>query len=106
MTDNVGCTEAARNRHRMALGAQPADVAQLIGRQTLMMTASGVLAGLSAGLFGSHAIRVLLYDISRQAPVSLISAILFVAVTAGLATVFPVLDATKTEPVNTLRAET
>jgi putative ABC transport system permease protein len=75
-------------------------VAKLIGRQ-----ASGVLVGIGAVSIAGHAIRTLLYDISPQNPQSLTVAIFLVTLTAVLATVIPVLDASETEPAETLRAE-
>jgi predicted permease len=90
---------------RMALGARPAHVARLIGKQTIVMTACGVLAGMGAALLAGRAIRTLLYGISPEDPPSLIAAVVFIALTAALATVLPVLDAMDTEPAEALRAE-
>ncbi|HMF76766.1 MAG TPA: FtsX-like permease family protein, partial [Bryobacteraceae bacterium] len=90
---------------RMALGAQPRHVTQLIASQTIVMTAAGILAGLGAALLAGHGIRALLYGISPQDPESLLAAVFLVAMTAALATVFPVLHATETEPADTLRLE-
>jgi predicted permease len=90
---------------RMALGAQPKHVAALIGKQTVAMTLSGVAAGLSAALLAWRAVRTLLYGISPQDPQSLLAAIFLVALTAALATVFPVLRATETEPAEALRLD-
>jgi len=80
-------------------------VTQLIASQTIVMTAAGILAGLGAALLAGHGIRALLYGISPQDPESLLAAVFLVAMTAALATVFPVLHATETEPADTLRLE-
>jgi predicted permease len=90
---------------RIALGAQPRHVATLIGKQTVAMVVGGILAGLGAALLAGRGVRALLYGISPQDPQSLLAAVLLVALTAALATVFPVLNATGTEPAETLRAE-
>jgi predicted permease len=90
---------------RMALGAQPRHVATLIGKQTAVMTASGVFVGVGAALLAGRGVRTLLYGISPQDPQSLLAAVAFVVLTAALATILPVLDATETEPAETLRAE-
>lgn len=90
---------------RMALGARPWHIAKLIGGQTLGAMLAGMAAGLGLALMVAPAIRSLLYGISPEDPRSLVTAILFVALTAALATLFPVLRAIRTEPAQTLREE-
>lgn len=90
---------------RMALGARPWHIAALIGGQTVIMMAIGVAAGLGCALIAGSGTRSLLYGISPDDPQSLAAAIFFVALTAVLATLFPVLRAIRTEPAQTLREE-
>jgi predicted permease len=90
---------------RMALGARPWHVAKLVGGQTLTMMLGGVAAGLALALITARGIRSLLYGISSQDPKSMAMAILFVALTVALATLFPLLRAIRTEPAETLRQE-
>jgi predicted permease len=90
---------------RMALGAQPTHIGKLIARQTLVMTAVGIVVGLGAALAAGYAIQSLLYGISPQDPESLIAAIIFVALTAAAGTVFPVIRATRVDPMVALRYE-
>ncbi|MGH9445908.1 MAG: FtsX-like permease family protein, partial [Terriglobia bacterium] len=90
---------------RMALGARPAHIAKLIAAQTAVMAAVGIAIGLGAALIVGPGIRSLLYGISPQDPKSLAAAILFVALTAAVATVFPVVRAMRTQPAETLRCE-
>jgi predicted permease len=90
---------------RMALGAGPRHIAQLIGAQMLTMLAAGAAAGLGCALIAGPAFRSLLYGISPEDPRSLAAAIIFVALIAGVATLFPVLRALRTEPAQTLRQE-
>jgi predicted permease len=91
---------------RMALGARPRHIAKLIGGQTLITMAVGAAAGLGCALIAGPGIRSLLYGISPEDPKSLAAAIFFVALTAALATLFPILRAIRTEPAQTLREET
>lgn len=90
---------------RMALGAQRKHIGQLITRQTLAMTAAGIIAGLAAAFAAAPAIRSLLYGISPQDPKSLIAALIFVLLTAVAGTIFPVLRATRVDPMVALRYE-
>jgi predicted permease len=104
----LACLVTERQREigiRMALGARPVDIGKLIALQTVAMTATGIILGLAGALIAGPAIRFLLYGISPQDPKSLFFAILFVALTAGVATLFPVLRAIRSEPSETLRQE-
>ena len=90
---------------RLALGAQPAQIGELITRQTLSMTAVGVTLGLGGALMAGPATRSLLYGISAQDPRSLIAAVLLVSFTAALGTIIPALRATRVDPMVALRYE-
>jgi predicted permease len=90
---------------RMALGARPRHVARMIGGQTVVMATAGIVAGLGAALLAGRAVGALLYGVSPQDPVSLIAAVFLVVLTAALATMFPVMSATETEPADALRLE-
>jgi putative ABC transport system permease protein len=90
---------------RMALGARPVDIGKLIAIQTVAMMGTGMILGLAGALAAGPAIRSLLYGISPQDPRSLVFAVLFVALTAAVATLLPVLRAIRTEPSETLRQE-
>jgi len=90
---------------RMALGAQPTHIGKLIARQTLAMTAAGIILGLGSALAAGHAIRSLLYGISPQDPKSLIGAVIFVALTAAAGMIFPAVRATRVDPMVALRHE-
>ena len=90
---------------RMALGAQPIQIGKLIAGSTLIMTTTGIVLGLGAAFAAGHAIQSLLYGISPQDPESLIAAVIFVALTAAAGTIFPVVHATRVDPMVALRYE-
>jgi len=87
----------------MALGAEPAHIARLVGREALVMAVGGIVFGLAAALAAGPWIRSLLYGISPWDPKSLSAAAIFVAVVAVGATAIPVVRATHIEPTQALR---
>jgi predicted permease len=88
---------------RMALGAQPSDIAQMIGRQSLTMVTVGAAAGLVAAWEAAPAIRSLLYGVAPSDGVALGAAAAFVLVVSALATAIPAGRATRVEPAAALR---
>ncbi len=90
---------------RMALGAGPADVRWLIAADGLVVTGSGIVAGLAGAAVVTRLLRSLLYDVTTTDPVIYAAAVLFVAVVAALATSIPAYSATTIDPAYTLRTE-
>lgn len=90
---------------RMALGARPLDIGEMIGRQALVLVAAGIAIGLGAARLAGPSIGSLLYGIAPWDPIALISAALFVAAVAAAATAIPVARATRIEPASALRQE-
>jgi ABC-type antimicrobial peptide transport system permease subunit len=90
---------------RMALGAEPAHIARLVGRETLVMAVGGIVFGLTAALAAGPWIRALLYGIAPWDPRSLFAAATFVAIVAVGATAIPVIRAMYIEPSVALRQE-
>jgi putative ABC transport system permease protein len=90
---------------RMAVGAQPRDIFNLIMgqglRQTLVALAVGALLALGAGqLLGS-----MLYQVSPRDPLALGAAALVLATAALIACFLPARRATRVSPNNALRTE-
>jgi len=90
---------------RMALGARPLDIGEMIGRQALTMVAVGVALGLLATLFAAPLIRSLLYAVAPSDPLSLTLAALFVVMVSAVATAIPLGRAARIEPAVALRQE-
>ena len=90
---------------RMALGATPGAVQQLIVRQTLRPVAIGVLIGVVASAAASRVLQAILFGISPFDPVAFICAPLFLLGIACAATLLPIREALQMDPIATLRYE-
>jgi predicted permease len=90
---------------RMALGARPADIGEMIGFEALAMVAAGVSLGIAAAAIVAPLVKSLLYGVAPSDYVSLGSAAVFVTAIAAAATAIPLLDATRIDPSSALRQE-
>jgi putative ABC transport system permease protein len=90
---------------RLALGAEPGGVAQMIVWQGGTVAVAGVAVGLAMALAGTHLIRSLLFGVSpRDLGVFAITSVLLLAV-ALLACWLPARRAARLSPVDALRVE-
>ena len=89
---------------RMTLGAQRSDIATLV----LLSAAKLVLLGCSLGVVGSlavsHVISAFLFGVSATDPLVHSGAVLLMMLTALLASAFPAMRASSTDPVTALRS--
>lgn len=90
---------------RMALGARPADIGEMIGMQALAMVAAGVAIGIGAAIASAPLVKSLLYGVAPSDPFSLGAAVLFIAAIAAAATAIPLRTATRIDPASALRQE-
>jgi ABC-type antimicrobial peptide transport system permease subunit len=90
---------------RMALGADRANILELILRQGLALVAGGLALGLAGYFALSSFIGSLLYRIAPTDPVTLTAAPLLLALVAVAACVLPARRATKVDPMVALRSE-
>ncbi len=89
---------------RMALGASPADVRQLILAQILRLAAAGIVLGLLGSLVLMRMVATLLYGVSTaDAPTFIVTGIVLAAV-ALLGGFLPALRASRIEPMSALRS--
>jgi len=88
---------------RMALGARPADIGEMVGRQAVLLVSIGVAAGLAASWEAAPLVQSLLYGVSPADGISLAAAAAFVLLISALATVIPAGRATRVEPASALR---
>jgi putative ABC transport system permease protein len=90
---------------RIALGATPSAVQRLIVRQTLRPVAVGVLIGVVASAATSRILQAVLFGISPFDPVAFICAPIFLFGIACAATLLPIREALRMDPISTLRYE-
>ncbi|MBZ5592886.1 MAG: ABC transporter permease [Acidobacteriia bacterium] len=90
---------------RMALGAQRSDVLGDVLRRGMLLTGSGLLAGMVAAFAVTRLVSSMLINVSAADPVTFGGAALFLAAIALLASYLPARRATKVDPMIALRAE-
>lgn len=99
----------SRRRHefgvRRALGAQIADVVQLVLGQGVRATALGVAVGILAAFWAGQFVGDLLFDTSPRNPVVFIVVAVTMLVLAAAATLIPAWRASRVDPVTALRAD-
>jgi predicted permease len=90
---------------RMALGATPRSVIDLVVRHGLQLAGLGLLLGLGAALGLTSLLRSTLYEVSPFDPLSFAAVALVLAAVGAFACWLPARRATRVEPVVALRAE-
>jgi predicted permease len=90
---------------RMALGATPSSIVDLIVTQGLRLAGLGLLLGLGAALGLARSLRSLLYEVSPFDPVSFAGVALTLVAIGALACWLPARRATSVNPMEALRAE-
>jgi putative ABC transport system permease protein len=88
---------------RMALGAQPREAFQLVLRQGIVMTASGIGIGVAGAAVATRALRKLLYGVTPGDPLTLAAVVALLAIVAMLACYLPARRAARLDPAVTLR---
>jgi putative ABC transport system permease protein len=99
----------AERRHelgvRQALGAQRADVVQLIVRQGVAVAVAGVLLGVPLAMLAAHWVQPLLFEQSARDPFVYAAASAAMALVALGASTWPAVRAAREDPSSALRAE-
>jgi predicted permease len=90
---------------RVALGAAPADVRDLVLREGMVLAATGVGLGLVGAAASARLLRGLLYGIRPADPVTFAAVPLVLFLVAALACVLPARRAARVDPAVALRAE-
>jgi hypothetical protein len=90
---------------RMALGAQAVQIAGMVVREALLLTTSGIVAGIAAALLLSGTLRALLYGLTPTDRPTALTVAALMLVTGLLATYLPSRRATHIDPTVALRAE-
>jgi putative ABC transport system permease protein len=90
---------------RIALGARPGEVVNLILRRALLLAGTGVVGGLAVAFALAGAMRSMLFDLSPTDPVSFGLAAVGLLAVAAFAAWVPARRATSVDPLVALRAE-
>jgi predicted permease len=90
---------------RIALGAQPREVAGMMARQGLTLTVAGIAVGLATFALVARFIQSFLYGVAPADPVTLIATSLLLVAIAALASWIPARRAARVDPAETLRSE-
>jgi predicted permease len=90
---------------RMAVGAQRAQVMWMILRQSLMLTAAGVAAGLPLAMLAGRALSSSLYGVQPFDPVTYLFALIGLVIVALAASAVPAARAAGVDPLTALRVD-
>ena len=90
---------------RIALGAQPRNVFELIARQGMTLVLIGLMIGLAAAFALTRVIASLLFEVSPTDFTTFLGVALLLSTVALLACCFPARRATKVDPLVALRYE-
>lgn len=89
---------------RLALGASPRGVVQLVYRESAFMTAFGMVAGVLLSLAGTGIVRGLLYEVSPTDLRLIVGSTVVVALISALAIAAPARRAAMLDPADVLRS--
>jgi len=90
---------------RMALGAEPSQVARLVVGGSVRLALVGALCGIAAALGFSRLLRGLLYGVEPTQPLAYLTAMLALTAVAALAAYLPARRAARVDPMIALRNE-
>ena len=90
---------------RMALGAERADVLQLVMRESMTLVLVGVLLGLAAAIAASRPIASLLFGLAPADPMTIAAAIAVMLLLSSVAAYLPARRASRVDPMVALRYE-
>ena len=90
---------------RLALGARASQLQWLVVRHGMQVVVTGLGLGLAGALLATSAIRALLYEVPPRDPATFLTVPAALACTALIASWLPAVRASRTEPMEVLRAE-
>ncbi|HEY7636017.1 MAG TPA: FtsX-like permease family protein [Gemmatimonadales bacterium] len=90
---------------RIALGALPQEILQLVLSQGVWLAAAGILAGLCGALAATRMLASMLFQVRPTDPPTYIVTALALALVALVATFVPALRATRVDPIESMRSE-
>jgi predicted permease len=90
---------------RLALGAPPRSVLNLVLARGGWLSAAGVTLGLAGSLLLAPLVKSFLFDVRPQDPATFVGAAVVLAMVSGAAAVIPALRASRTNPAAVLRSQ-
>jgi ABC-type antimicrobial peptide transport system permease subunit len=90
---------------RMALGAQRLDVRRQVTRAALVISLTGIVAGLVAALAGTRVVDSLLFGVTARDPLTLVGAAALLVFTTVIASSMPARRASRVDPALVLRTD-
>lgn len=90
---------------RIALGAEPRRVLEMISREGAVLLGIGIAAGLGASLALMRYLKSLLYDVRPNDPATYAAVVICLCIAAGIAIYVPARRASAVEPITALRHE-
>lgn len=100
---------AAQRTHeigiRMALGANPRDILNMVLRQSLAVVGTGLAVGLAAAFAGTRAIASLIVGVRPNDPITFVTVAVLLSLIALVACWIPARRATRVSPLVALRYE-
>ncbi|MGE3274736.1 MAG: ABC transporter permease [Vicinamibacterales bacterium] len=90
---------------RMALGARPGDVRQLVLRESLVMVGIGIAGGIAAALAGGRLMTSLLYGVEPTDLPAMAAAVAVLVIVAAVAAYPPARRASRLDPMAALHEE-
>jgi predicted permease len=90
---------------RIALGADPSAIMQLVIGSAFRLALAGIVAGGIATAAASRVLRGVLFEVSLADPATYVSVLLLFALTAGVAAAVPARRALRIDPQSALRAD-
>jgi ABC-type antimicrobial peptide transport system permease subunit len=90
---------------RMALGAQPSDVVQMVMRESLVLVSSGLILGLATALAAGRLVKTLLFGLSPADPSTIVLSVVIMIAVSAFAGYLPARRASRVHPLVALHYE-
>ena len=90
---------------RMALGAQPGKISQMVLREAFSLVGCGLVVGVIVSVAGARLLRSLLFGVATDDPITFISAVAVLLIMGLFAAWWPARRAAKVDPMVALRYE-
>ena len=90
---------------RVAMGASATEIAGLVWKSGIALTAAGAVAGMAIAAVGTRTISSLLHEVKPLDPLTFVAAPATLLLVASLAALIPALRATRVDPVKALRVD-